>query len=218
MNRYGLILDDKLCDLYDVWLQQLVQKYIRPIALALFRDFAKFEDCNDFYAFTVRYATDEDIVLPEHRDASVITLNINLDESEPKQTPCNDNDNNNNENENNNNDSDNDNDNDRSCTIMPTQSYLGSELQFVVDAKISKDTHATVRFDPGMTVFHLGAHRHAALPIESGTRTNLVIWLHGVGGYVRVAPYQLFEQHTVRERWNDGRESQKTDIKLKSSF
>lgn len=52
-----------------------------------------------------------------------------------------------------------------------------------------------------MAIIHKGGHRHAALPLESGQRTNLVLWLFGEDGYVRAAPYPPSEQHSPAQRW-----------------
>jgi len=38
-------------------------------------------------------------------------------------------------------------------------------------------------------VIHLGQHLHAASPLKSGSRENLVLWLSGLNDYVRTAPY-----------------------------
>eukprot|EP01064_Diplonema_japonicum_P034056 TRINITY_DN6914_c0_g1_i1.p1 TRINITY_DN6914_c0_g1~~TRINITY_DN6914_c0_g1_i1.p1 ORF type:complete len:291 (+),score=7.59 TRINITY_DN6914_c0_g1_i1:92-964(+) len=54
----------------------------------------------------------------------------------------------------------------------------------------------------GVTLIHRGMHKHAALQLESGTRTNLVTWLSGEDGYVRVAPYPSDEQSTASDRWS----------------
>ena len=59
------------------------------------------------------------------------------------------------------------------------------------------------RWDVGTAVLHRGQHRHEALPIQSGERINLVIWLFGHGGYVRIAEYPKDEQHTPEEIWQD---------------
>ena len=42
---------------------------------------------------------------------------------------------------------------------------------------------------------------HSALPIESGERVNLIVWLHGKYEVVRVAPYPDLEQLSPRQRW-----------------
>ena len=52
-----------------------------------------------------------------------------------------------------------------------------------------------------------GAHRHGSLPISagkkkgSGKRYNLVIWLFGFDGDVRISPYSKEEQMNAVERW-----------------
>jgi len=58
-----------------------------------------------------------------------------------------------------------------------------------------------VEFSPGMAVIHRGQHKHQALPLLSGERTNVIIWLMGRHGVVRVAPYPTSEQLSVADRW-----------------
>mmetsp|Transcript_5113 Transcript_5113/g.14898 ORF Transcript_5113/g.14898 Transcript_5113/m.14898 type:complete len:364 (+) Transcript_5113:3-1094(+) len=76
MNRYGLILSEN-CPL-SAWISGLVDEYARPFAHALFNANVGRGDALEHYAFTVRYAAGEDRELAEHRDASVATLNVNL--------------------------------------------------------------------------------------------------------------------------------------------
>ena len=40
----------------------------------------------------------------------------------------------------------------------------------------------------------MGGHYHAAEPIQQGERTNMVLWLMGEHGVVRVAPYERGER------------------------
>jgi hypothetical protein len=61
---------------------------------------------------------------------------------------------------------------------LPTEEYSGSELYFL-DQNYSKYSY---RFTPGVAVLHRGAVPHAALPITSGSRSNLVLWLYGKDG------------------------------------
>mmetsp|Transcript_62994 Transcript_62994/g.172979 ORF Transcript_62994/g.172979 Transcript_62994/m.172979 type:complete len:197 (+) Transcript_62994:468-1058(+) len=42
---------------------------------------------------------------------------------------------------------------------------------------------------PGWALLHLGGHVHAAQPLESGERVNLILWCQGPGGTVRIRPY-----------------------------
>ena len=67
---------------------------------------------------------------------------------------------------------------------------------------------ATVRFAPGTAVLHRGMTRHGARPLVGGARNNLVLWLHGGAGgdgddrYVRFAPYPPADRMSVEERWS----------------
>ena len=39
-----------------------------------------------------------------------------------------------------------------------------------------------------LTLLHLGGHKHAALPLTGGERTNLIVWCTGKDGVVRIRP------------------------------
>jgi hypothetical protein len=94
---------------------------------------------------------------------------------------------------------------------LPEEDYNGSSIYFVVvDGDLDHDLdhdgeRHEITFAPGMALLHRGMHRHAALPIESGERHNMVMWLFGDHGYVRVAPYYEEEEQeqimSVTERW-----------------
>lgn len=58
-----------------------------------------------------------------------------------------------------------------------------------------------IEFTPGMAVIHRGQHKHQAMPLLAGERTNVIIWLMGRYGVVRVAPYPTSEQLTAADRW-----------------
>lgn len=98
--------------------------------------------------------------------------------------------------------------------------YEGSSLYFVGDGSGNGDRseHYPVQQQPGTAVIHRGITRHAALPIERGTRTNLVIWLFGKDGYVRVAPYAKEEQLTPAERWAKPRPTNPAVLSTSSPF
>lgn len=52
---------------------------------------------------------------------------------------------------------------------------------------------------PGMALFHLGQHKHGIVNVQ-GERTQLVIWMYGQNGYVRIAPYR--ESEIVPQEWS----------------
>ena len=87
------------------------------------------------------------------------------------------------------------------------QTWTGSSLIF-----FTEQGNKQVTWSPGFAVMHLGKTMHAALPIESGTRSNLVIWtMPSAGGhraYGSVSPlatedgcYAPEYQLSVQERW-----------------
>mmetsp|Transcript_5666 Transcript_5666/g.8471 ORF Transcript_5666/g.8471 Transcript_5666/m.8471 type:complete len:422 (+) Transcript_5666:44-1309(+) len=216
MNRQGVIVDPNvhgavsMKSLVELVEKELIGRVVRPIGRMLFQDRVGCDDDLEYFAFTIRYdgggadadvdnrsnysddATGEnesrrDFELKEHRDASIVTLNINLN--------------------------------------LPEEGYAGSNVYFrefpssehaESPGTDEKDTSyqegnkdgGTVRFSPGMAIIHLGAHRHGALPISDsasgnggGKRYNLVIWLFGRDGDVRISPYEKEDQMNVIERW-----------------
>ena len=182
MNRYGIILDPEVgVPTLDGLVSALVQKYARPIAAMLFPDTLRHTDTTESFVFTVRYKAGEDVSLAEHRDASVVTLNLNLNVNMDAGSGV-------------------DESAEHGLESSSAGQYSGSELQFVDEDDAS--VHHTVRFKPGMAILHKGSLRHAAKPIESGERQNLIIWLFGDDGQVRIAPYEIGEQMTVAERWS----------------
>ena len=182
MNRYGIILDPEVgVPTLDGLVTALVQEYARPIAAMLFPETLRHTDTTESFVFTVRYKADEDISLVEHRDASVATLNLNLNDGTDAGSGA-------------------DESAGQGSESPSAGQYSGSELQFVDEDDPS--VHHTVRFQPGMAILHKGSLRHAAKPIESGERQNLIVWLFGDDGEVRIAPYEASEQMTVAERWS----------------
>jgi len=150
----------------------LSRRYLRPLGQLLYPYLISTGDADEHYAFMVRYKLGEDTQLAEHADASVLTLNANLG--------------------------------------LPASQggFKGGRLAFrgtrFIDEAPQKMAAAHVSFDamePGEGLLHLGGHYHAALPIESGERVNLIVWLHGKYEVVRVAPYKQEEQLSAKERW-----------------
>ena len=58
------------------------------------------------------------------------------------------------------------------------------------------------QFAPGEAVLHLGGQYHAAEPTTEGCRVNLIVWLFGAHGVVRVAPYDEPAQLQPHQRWS----------------
>ena len=84
MNRHGVILDGTVAggvaNGVDVLVKELMDEYVRPIARTLFPQVVGAGDDVDYFAFTIQYNASRggDSGLAEHRDASVVTLNLNL--------------------------------------------------------------------------------------------------------------------------------------------
>lgn len=88
------------------------------------------------------------------------------------------------------------------------RTWQGGQLEFfeydpgsLFAAKRYKAGSGNVTFTPGMAVIHRGQHKHQALPLLEGERLNLIIWLMGRHGTVRIKPYDASEQLTAQERW-----------------
>lgn len=79
----------------------------------------------------------------------------------------------------------------------PGEEYSGSELRFF-DSQNGEVRE--LAFQPGVAMIHHGNIAHAALPIRSGSRTNLVLWLYGDNGQI---PPRNAKTATLdaRERW-----------------
>ena len=184
MNRYGIIIDPNIegavsYEGLNRYMAHLVDDLVRPLGRMLFPEVTcrnhPEDDCES-YAFTIRYHPEEDMELNEHSDASIYTININLN------LPAEDDEN-----------------------EEHAEGYEGSSLYFVQDEGLEGREPRTnnVTFTPGMAVLHRGIVRHGSYPITTGERHNLVIWLFGQHGYVRVGDYPKPERLTVQERWKE---------------
>ncbi|OEE87067.1 2OG-Fe(II) oxygenase [Enterovibrio norvegicus FF-162] len=80
---------------------------------------------------------------------------------------------------------------------LPDESFAGSEVDFYdrVSGEVKRIT-----FKPGTAMIHRGNIPHAAHPITSGTRSNMVLWLYGDRMQIPVAG-QRIEQVDAKLRW-----------------
>ena len=154
---------------------EIIDRVVRPVGRMLFPDRIGCGDDMEYFAFTIRYdgvddeyhvdrdervdgdgeqiAHDEidsdgptrDFELKEHRDASIVTLNINLNLPEEmfagsevffRKFPSND-------------------------------EHADDRWDIPIRGGGEGDDVGTVRFSPGMAIVHLGAHRHGSLPISA---------------------------------------------------
>lgn len=183
MNRYGALFDPSVPGAVGSnvplveFLDMLASDFVRPLGRLFFPNHAGSEDDDaQHYAFTIRYSEEEDVELREHSDASVVTLNLNLN------LP-------------------NEGDYEGSSIYFVTE-----HDQQIHDGGGTADRKRRQRheltFESGMALVHRGMVRHGAMPISRGHRHNLVLWLYGKDGSVRFAPYPPEEQMTVQERWS----------------
>ncbi|MGF1767320.1 2OG-Fe(II) oxygenase [Enterovibrio makurazakiensis] len=80
---------------------------------------------------------------------------------------------------------------------LPDESFTGSEVDFY--DQVSGNVNRIV-FKPGTAMIHRGSIPHAAHPITSGTRSNLVFWLYGDRMQIPLAG-QRTEQVDAKLRW-----------------
>ena len=153
----------------------IVRDYIRPLAEMLFPEHIAGEDAEENYAFIVDYQR------TPNDDANEKDFDIDLKEHRDSSVAT-------------------------LNVCLGYDNFTGGNVSFRADdlegfGQNSKGTGDIV-MKPGLAMLHKGQHRHAALPITNGRRVNLIIWLMGRGGYVRIMPYVTEQQLTVKERWS----------------
>lgn len=80
---------------------------------------------------------------------------------------------------------------------LPGEEFIGSEVDFY-----DRNTGSIERisFRPGTAMLHKGSVAHAAQPITSGERTNIVLWLYGEGGQIPIGSNRAGGVD-AKERW-----------------
>lgn len=80
---------------------------------------------------------------------------------------------------------------------LPRETFTGSEVDFY-DPKTGKVKRLS--FEPGTAMIHRGNVAHAAQPITSGERSNIVLWLYGNG--MQTPPHNNRNiPQDARQRW-----------------
>ncbi|WP_370979392.1 hypothetical protein [Agaribacterium sp. ZY112] len=80
---------------------------------------------------------------------------------------------------------------------LPEEEFTGSEVDFYnpVTGAVNR-----LSFEPGTAMIHRGNIPHAAQPITSGSRTNLVLWLYGDNG--EIPSHSVIREEThAHQRW-----------------
>ncbi|WP_111980389.1 2OG-Fe(II) oxygenase [Algibacillus agarilyticus] len=142
LNRNGAKLDPRsegylAAPSFQDFYQQLLDKYMRPIARLLFPEVVGFD--TQTFGFSIQWQAGMDTSLRLHTDASAVTMNVNMN--------------------------------------LPDEKFTGSEIDFY-DPATGKFTRLS--FEPGTAMIHRGNVAHAAQPITSGERSNIVLWLYGM--------------------------------------
>jgi hypothetical protein len=152
-------------------MDRLVADYLVIAARHFFPKNVGPSDITHSYPFTVHYQPGQDVKLSEHTDASTITFNICLQPSAQE------------------------------------TKVLYFKEQRTLQPNTPPEAASAAYIDlatPGEAVIHLGQHVHGVANVDTSPmespRQQLVVWLFGEHGYVRVAPYepQEVEAH-VRE-------------------
>ncbi|KAL3928405.1 MAG: hypothetical protein SGBAC_012668 [Bacillariaceae sp.] len=207
MNRNGFVLDDETeggvsyvsVDEFRGW---LVDDYLRPLGRMFFPEYiGSDEDDESSYAFTVHYQYDDGCSSThtndtpgENNTSTVAVGSTNTTATRKRDVKLKEH-------------------SDASVVTininlnLPGEAeYDGSQLLFLDEDPAGSSPEQAQRhkleFQPGMAVIHRGLHRHQALPIEKGERHQLIIWLFGKDGYVRVSPYEPKDQLAVKKRWS----------------
>jgi len=175
MNRYGAILSELGLDSI---VTVMIDRYFRPVGQLLYPEFMGTKDAEEHFSFVVRYKMEEDVELAEHTDASVVTINLCLGKPGFE----------------------------GGSLYFKGLRWMNNELN-ENGAALPTDTAAFAQrneivMEPGMGIIHLGRHEHAALPLTGGERTNMIVWLSGEHGVVRIAKYSKEEmQEAAAMRW-----------------
>jgi len=150
----------------------IVKDYIRPLGEMIFPEHISSNDAAESYSFIVDYQKE----LDESSTEFDVDLKEHRDSSVATLNVC-----------------------------LGYDNFTGGNIAFREDeiGVIGQNSKGTgeVSMKPGLALIHKGQHRHAALPLESGRRVNLIIWLMGEDGYVRVAPHPVHDQLAARDRW-----------------
>eukprot|EP00211_Chloroparvula_japonica_P005896 CAMPEP_0119127202 /NCGR_PEP_ID=MMETSP1310-20130426/5844_1 /TAXON_ID=464262 /ORGANISM="Genus nov. species nov., Strain RCC2339" /LENGTH=345 /DNA_ID=CAMNT_0007117441 /DNA_START=159 /DNA_END=1195 /DNA_ORIENTATION=+ len=177
MNRYGLILDSEVpggVGYLSPMVEALVQNIVRPVASLLFPGYMMRGDVDAHYAFSVRYKVGQDVHLAEHRDASVVTMNLCLGVNGFQ----------------------------GSSLYFGTEPERDTHFEDAWSCEGDHGDRHFVPITPGTVLFHRGSQQHGALPLTRGERVNLVMWLYGSDGSVRFAPYEnRSDWMTFHDRW-----------------
>lgn len=81
---------------------------------------------------------------------------------------------------------------------LPNETFTGSEVDFY-DPTTGKANRLS--FEPGTVMIHRGAVAHAAQPIISGQRTNMVLWLYGDRMQMPSSMSSSNTSISVEDRW-----------------
>lgn len=141
-------------------LRSLTQEYLTLAARHLFQEFVGPDDLVASYPFTVHYEPDKDVKLSEHTDASTITVNVCLQPSSNNET----------------------------VLYFKTRPVWPNVVVTPEESAAANPTYIDLA-ESGQAVIHLGQHTHGVSE-TTATREQMVVWMFGEHGYVRVAPYE----------------------------
>ncbi|CZF78437.1 hypothetical protein GCE9029_00835 [Grimontia celer] len=79
---------------------------------------------------------------------------------------------------------------------LPGEEFTGSEIDYYDPAT---GVVRRLSFEPGIAMIHRGSVPHAAQPITSGSRTNIVLWLYG--DRMQIPVRGLTQEIDAKARW-----------------
>ena len=152
MNNHGVILNAVG---FQAHFDRFVSEVIAPLARALFQTDGKTLDSH--HTFTVQYGdgANQDRSLAMHEDDSNITLNVNINDSFQVLPAANEH-------------------------LLDRHCHLQGCMLNFCGLRDGQPQHRKLQLEyahrKGWGVMHLGKHRHGAADIQTGDRTNLVVW------------------------------------------
>ncbi|KXF83577.1 2OG-Fe(II) oxygenase family protein [Enterovibrio coralii] len=79
---------------------------------------------------------------------------------------------------------------------LPGETFTGSEIDYL--DPYTREVRR-LSFEPGIAMIHRGSVPHAAQPITSGSRTNIVLWLYG--DRMQIPVRGMTQQVDAKTRW-----------------
>ncbi|XP_043548538.1 2-oxoglutarate and iron-dependent oxygenase domain-containing protein 2 isoform X4 [Chiloscyllium plagiosum] len=158
MNNYGVLLNELGFD--ETFITPLREDYLQPITSLLYPDYGGCR-LDSHKAFVVKYAVNQDRDLCFHYDNAEVTLNVSLGKDFGEGNLCFG--------------------DMRQCSAQNLFSggrrWVGDTTRVVFQIPTDERECVEIEHRVSYGLLHRGQHCHGALPISSGERWNLIIWM-----------------------------------------